>query len=76
MLRGLAGCLRRLENVRTELCPEFGWDGDWSKVECVIDRVDADGSTKPDEFCGTCGCRLVYTAHATSDDTPNLTARL
>ena len=52
-----------------------GWDGDWSKVEYLVDWVDADVPTKPDESCGTCGCQLTYTVHATWDDTPNLTVR-
>jgi hypothetical protein len=75
MLSGLAGRFGRPENGRAEPCPECGWDGDWSKIEYVIDWVDADGPTKPYEFCGTCGCQLIYTAHETSDDTLNLTVR-
>jgi hypothetical protein len=73
MLRRLAGRVGRLEIGRTETCPVCGWDGDWSKLEYLVDSVDADGSTKPDESCGTCGFQLTYVVLATWDDTPNLT---
>jgi hypothetical protein len=63
MLRGLAGRVGRLENGRTERCPECGWDGDWSKVEFVVEWVAADGPAEPDEFCGTCGHQLTCTIH-------------
>jgi hypothetical protein len=69
-LRGLTGRVGRLENVRAEPCPECGWDGDWSKVEFVVEWQDPDGPTEPDEVCETCGRQLTCTVHATWDDSP------
>jgi len=49
-------------------CPECGWDGDWSKIEYVVEWANADGPTRPEELCETCGSQLSYTVHATWGD--------
>lgn len=65
MLRGLAGRIGRLESERGEPCPECGWDGDWSKVEIVVEwaALDRDpvqdGPVEP-RWCEECGHQLDY----------------
>ena len=57
-LDGRARRVRRLENSRVEPCSECGFDGDWSKVDMVIEWYDTLGEYDgPQEttYCGTCG---------------------
>ena len=66
----------RLEATTDEAgCPVCGWDGDWSKVEYVVEWQDLDEPTKPDEFCEACGRQLSSTVHASWGDAPDLTGR-
>ena len=59
--------IRGLEAVyNDEPCPACGWDGDWSKIEFVVDWDDMDrddgGQDDPvgPRWCETCGHQLEY----------------
>jgi hypothetical protein len=54
----LNGLVSRLENGRVGPCSECGFDGDWSKVDIVVEWYDGDEEyTGPEKttYCETCG---------------------
>jgi hypothetical protein len=54
----LDGRVSRLENGCRVPCEECGFDGDWSKVEIVVEWYDGEGEdTGPEQpvYCERCG---------------------